>query len=365
MKKLLLLALCALFAAGAAEAKTYYVDASRPNNNGNGLKPATAKKTIQAAVNLAQKGDTILVQPGEYAPFKTNNKKITIKSVKGASKTKIVKTAAQKDMALAQLGKAYVLTYQGSDGPETYSSIPYTKGKDTVLAGFLLDGKNRSNGYCDLIGVSGGTVKSCSIQRLGKNDDGIWLEPVAAADATLTACTILGNHATLAETCVFSRCRLADNQSKAGSYYPAVSESRLCNCLVAGNRYRGTSGRAALFEDSTLVNCTIAKNRTTSGQAPFTRKSKYYNCILRNNWRGSGNTVHNTDSGNTYGRTFQDNRNPKFVKESSGDYKLAKGSPCINQGTVPAAIKSYVGSTDLAGKKRINGASIDMGCYEY
>ncbi len=70
MKKLIILAFCALFAIHSAEARTLYVNASRPNNKGNGLKLKTAKKTIQAAVNIAKKGDTILVYPGTYSPIK-------------------------------------------------------------------------------------------------------------------------------------------------------------------------------------------------------------------------------------------------------------------------------------------------------
>jgi hypothetical protein len=38
----------------------YYVDITKPNDNGNGKSWANAKKTIQAAVELAVKGDTII-----------------------------------------------------------------------------------------------------------------------------------------------------------------------------------------------------------------------------------------------------------------------------------------------------------------
>ena len=38
-------------------AGTAYVDASRPDDSGDGLSWVTAKRTIQAAVDLAQDGD--------------------------------------------------------------------------------------------------------------------------------------------------------------------------------------------------------------------------------------------------------------------------------------------------------------------
>jgi hypothetical protein len=365
MKQLPAILLCVLFAATAAEARTLYVNAKRPNNNGNGLKPATAKKTIQAAVNLAQAGDTILVQPGEYAPFKTNNKKITIKSVKGASKTKIVKTAAQKDMALAQLGKTYTIQSTKGSAP----SAPLTKGKNTVLAGFFLDGKNRDNGYNDLLGVSGGTVKSCAIRRLGKKAN--WLY-YAAGNATLVGCTVSDNQASVSDSCVFKRCKILDNGGEA-----AFQNSRLFNCLVAGNKFYGFVGTGALFGDSVLVNCTIAKNlayrESGTEKVPLASRSKFVNCILRGNrlqtktWEGKTGTatIHNVDAGNGYGSTFKDNRNPKFVDEAKRNCKLAKGSPCIDRGKLTAEQKKLVGSKDLGGGKRVKGKAVDMGCYEY
>lgn len=51
----------------------YYVDASRPDNSGDGLSPATAKQTIRAARNLLTGGDTILIRAGYcYAPDNGN-----------------------------------------------------------------------------------------------------------------------------------------------------------------------------------------------------------------------------------------------------------------------------------------------------
>ena len=50
----------------SAQSATYYVDCNRPDNTGDGLSWATAKRTIQAAVNAAASGDTIRVGPGTY-----------------------------------------------------------------------------------------------------------------------------------------------------------------------------------------------------------------------------------------------------------------------------------------------------------
>jgi hypothetical protein len=47
-------------------AKTIYVDSNAADDNGDGSSLATAKKTIQAAIDVAAKNDTILIAKGRY-----------------------------------------------------------------------------------------------------------------------------------------------------------------------------------------------------------------------------------------------------------------------------------------------------------
>jgi hypothetical protein len=381
MKKLFFLALFLLLASGAADARTLYVDVSRPNNNGNGLKPATAKRTIQAAINIAKAGDTILVYPGNYAPIATNNKKITIKSVKGASRTKIVHPRNAYWGTLASLG-----------------------GQNTLLTGFLLDGRKD-----DGLGVWGGMLKACILQRVYCGSSGSAL----VDGATLTDCTLRGNGSiTPIENCILNRCMFMDNSFPIhgsrlnrctfmdnfctfdGSVLNRCTfmdnsctfeGSRLCNCLVVGNAnwgwdYRDGGKRhinPSLFESSTLVNCTIAKNLTwhePDHKPVFAYKSRFFNCILRNNCSraetGNGKTaIHNADTAkvyqNTYSHTYTDNRNPTFADAANNNFRLAKGSPCIDRGVINATLREWLGTLDLRGRQRVKGKAIDMGCYEY
>ncbi len=286
-------ALCALFAV-QAEARTLYVDARRPNNKGNGYTAKTAKKTIQAAINKAKSGDVIVVAPGSYAPIKTNNKKIKIVALKGASKTKIVKPAKlDQKVALAQLGKSYTV-YIGSSG--TGSSGIWTKGARSTLEGFLLDGMNRAVGsFGELIGVSGGNVKFCVLQRLGKKyadtfgGFASFDYASVAVNSKLTDCNIRKNKADIAPSeysavgsavtgSTFLRCSVSDNE---GDYEGFGSGSSLINCLLVGN-----TTRYELFDKATLLNCTVVKNDIVGRyeDLKFSSASKYYNCILWNNY---------------------------------------------------------------------------------
>ncbi len=393
MKKLLLLALCALLSANA-DARTIYVDAKRPNNSGNGLAARRAKKTIQAAINIAKAGDTILVKPGSYAPIKTKNRKIAIRATKGASKTKIVR-GGSKATALALLGKTWTYTYVGTGASsgevagKTYkaNSAPYAKGRSTLLSGFAIDAGGTVRGH--LLGVSGGTLKSCAVQGFGNAEAREWGVPVY--NAKLSACTLrnnrfIGSEMGVASDSLLLRCKIVGNFGGDGSDVsyactPVVSRSKLANCLIAGNTVYGWNA----FEDCTAVNCTIAGNRLnlkeSCSTAYLAQWTTFANCILFDNairstsvdwdeYLGGSVVSHSKwkahngdakDAENIYKNTNKTNKNPKF---GSG-YKPAAGSYCIDRGVLSEKLKKLVGTKDLAGRKRIKGKAIDLGCYEY
>ncbi len=402
MKKLLLLALCAILSANV-DARTLYVNAKRPNNKGNGLSAKKAKKTIQAAINAAKKGDTILVYPGTYAPIVTNNKKIAIKGVKGAAKTTIAPPKNLTcNLALARLGRTYLPTPNDAAWIDpaqirsigsvfaltglwrSYSSdindTAWSTGTSTTLAGFTLDGQKKPSEWYTLCGASGGTLKSCAVRRMGSPGRAVsagnavspYTHVFSAAYSTLSNCTVRDNHASLF-ACVFSGCKLVDNACDYG-----FSDScRFYNCLLSRNR----NFAGELLDNSLLVNCSISGNvciQYSTANRRFSVLCKYYNSVLFDNciqlyeynYSKGGyvygeKTVHNADPGNTYAKTFTDNRDPKFVNAAKGDFRLAKGSPCIDKGKLTKALKKLVGKKDLAGKKRVKGKAIDIGCYEY
>ena len=414
MKKLLAIALCAVFAIHAAEARTLYVNAKAKNDTRNGLSAKKAKKTIQAAVNIAKKGDTILVYPGAYAPFQTQNKKITIKSVKGSKKTMI----ARLDSTPLNLAK----TVKKHDSQFNYDYYDYV-GNATVLKGFLVDGVSKpEDKYGSVLTIYNGTLKSCTFKRIG----------TSVNNSKLEDCLFTGNYTIPSggfglDNCQATRCRIQKSEtvmvwggkllncSITGNSSVLIAAT-LANCLVAKNK------DCSEIYESTLVNCTVANNIFTTSEYSknVSSKSKYYNCILWNNfsrerkwvpverdvtesgyydeygdwWEGDPNgdgyyddggnfvpyvyttrtdqvidykeslgpkKLHNVDAGNTYKNTDKTNKNPKLTSA----YKPKKGSYVIDKGKLTKAQKKLVGKKDLAGKNRINGKAIDRGCYEY
>ena len=75
--------------ASAQERKTYYVSTGG-NDTNDGLSPESAKLTIQAAIDAATSGDTIIVGDGVYTEnLRVNKENLTIRSENGAAATTV------------------------------------------------------------------------------------------------------------------------------------------------------------------------------------------------------------------------------------------------------------------------------------
>ena len=415
VQAILAAALCAFFACESG-ARTLYVDARRPNNNGNGRSLRNAKCTIQAAINIAKKGDTILVYPGSYTAVATNNRKIRIKARYGASKT----VMGGEERQSVNLGK--------------FSS---GKGTKTSLLGFHIGFVSSYGGADNLMG---GTVKSCS------------LTSITISHSKLTCCTLgpyppptsykvtyLGTawgttHAIDANYASFNRCKIWHTH---GSF----SESKLANCLFIYNGDdKGYRVEVLSLMYCTLANCTVADNNnielvflkaynTIFYKVPASQFKKSQHNKLKNCYKGTspkfigpGSSTkwvadeNGNETGKLLGATVEwkgvewaeviwesdydwgvveasgatdeailadarkqvGNNNATYeicerhyergyhrTKLLPGNYKLKKGSRCINKGKLTTALKKLVGTKDLAGKKRVKGKAIDIGCYEY
>lgn len=345
MKRILALALCALFACQAG-ARTLYVNYKRPNNKGNGLSVKKAKKTLQAAVNIAKDGDTIIVLAGEYdAPIKTANKKITIKSKSGLSQTTVTTDDWWLDKPLLDFGKGTATKFVG------FTVVP---NYDREMANY---------GACG--GTKGGTIQKCKFVEIG---------------ATLTKYTFLKSNFAV---CSFEQCRAA---SETGGFAKNCTMNR---CKVAGTMSPVSSAKAvacefynSLFADNTdlrlngcrLVNDTIANNddfrmssvkayntifyKVGADQFKAARKNKFSKCYKG---KSPGFVVpedimeYHEDEGMGEGESLAE----------EADYHLLEDSRCIDKGSAKASLKKLFGSKDLDGRKRVQGASVDLGCYEF
>jgi len=228
-------------------------------------------------------------------------------------------------------------------------------------------------------GASAGTLNNCSVSRNFAWDGG------GVSAGTLNNCSLTSNSAETgggASGCTLSNSVVDQNWAFEGG---GVFNGTLDNCMVTGNvadtgggastatlifclLVENQADRAGGAYNSTLTNCTLIRN-----QASLFGGGAYYcilmNCILYFNdgWKGWGNHYISTLSycctdplplsgpGNITG-------DPLFVLgPQSANFRLLSNSPCIDAGFNAFA----PGTTDLDGRPRIVGGTVDIGAYEY
>lgn len=403
---------------GSAFATTFYVDASRPDDSGDGLSWATSKMTIQAGVDIAVEGDTVLVTNGVYdvgsrlSPGQALchsrvviNKPLTVQSVNGLSNTFIVGQGPIGADAIRGVWIAdnacisgFTITNghtAGSIGGDdekgggvcaegagaiiqacTITSSKAAGSGGGVYAGSLnnctIDGNESATGAG---GVAGSLLNNCMIAN-NKSDSG---RGGGASNCSMSNCVVIANTTTEWGGGVYkshlSYCVIISNttvgfMSHGGGAYGG----ELNNCLVKNNRatVRWSLGGGA--NNATLNNCLVVENWAypIEGDVPVgggTQSCTLNNCTLtqNNSVQAYGGTAHNTiiyggSKDVTTAYCYTDD--PLFVDALAGDFRLQSNSPCINagfNGLAPTNITPY----DLDNNPRILGGIVDIGAYEF
>lgn len=325
---------------------TLYVDATRPDDSGDGTAWETAKRTIQGAVDVATDDDTILVAPGLYNEGTVVTP--TEKSEQGYLLNRVVITSG---LTLRSRDGAATTVIQGAF--DTGSADPYGRGPNAVRCVYM------SRGTLQGFTLTGGATDSLNFENENNRGGGVYV-PENTYTPLVLDCIFTNNasvrgggiHAGTVKHSVF-----IDNYAQNNS--SALRGSHSHHCLVVRNRTGGSStGSAAGY--GWAYNCTFADNEGRDGD-----NMAFYNSILtRPSISGrhfdsclSGGTVTPITNVNAFTDA------PLFVNADAGDYRLAQGSPCIDR-----ANHAYVDNrfgTDLSGDLRMQNARIDLGAFEY
>lgn len=333
--------------------------------------------TIQAAIDAAAAGDTVLVSPGVYTGpgnrnLDTRSKAITVKSAGGAA------TCVLDAEGISRSEYQAVFVIQGSETPAT------------VIEGFTIRGGYHFNGGGVSVLSGSPTFRDCVITgnhvdcwgggvyvqssgsprfincRVAGNSsaaEGGGIFMIGSGVSRIEGCVIEGNTANVgAGICTFSgqplfvNCRITANSAGWGGGAGYMSGGKLINCTVAGNS-AASYGSAVYGGSSTQITNTIVWGNT--GAAPLEGTVTTTYSIVQGGAPGVGNR-----SGN-----------PLFVDPAAGDYTVARGSPAIDAGANPSVPAGVV--VDLTGAPRfVNdpatvdsgmglGAIVDIGAYEH
>ncbi len=274
IRKLCLALLCLfLFAAPSARAVVYYVDGSKPNNNGNGQSWVNAKKDVQEAINVATAtGDQVWVKAGTYLP---------------------TLLPAGPNQALTARDKAFYLFYTdlklygGFTGIETQLSQRNAVTNVTTLSGDL-DGPGGTNDAYHVMILFERTT-ACVI-------DGFTISGGFANSTSPSSTDYFPNG-------VITGFRASYSPGSGGGIYNENSSPTITNCIISNN-VAATSGAGILNQSSnpSVSNCTFSSNigdgMTNEGYGNLTVSG----CTFSNN---TGLGMYNSNSGASASNTSQ------------------------------------------------------------
>ncbi len=360
--------------------------------------------TIQAGIDAASDGDTVLVGDGVYMgegnrDLVFGGKIITVQSENGPVKS--------------------IIDCEGVE--RAFSSYPNYSARDVVIRGFTIKNGVANRGGAIYWGYTSAnlTVENCmfynnsnaAIRTYHLRDDSTVtisncdfignekaVSIISGGNAVITNCYFNGNTGTVYGGAIratggvmtnIMRCRFYGNSSgsKAGAISFEMGNHRLANCIFAGNRTDGQGGAIATSHISipdnslTIINCTFFDNEAESGGAIWLSSDSFptiSNSILWNNAPdeifgvGVPTVTYSNIQGGYVGEGNMD-ENPLFVDLTdpdpvNWDLRLGSNSPCVDNGYNYAPELPF---NDLDGKPRIidgdgdNIATVDMGAYEY
>lgn len=358
------------FVTVTAISRDLYADASSTNPKAPYDSWATAANSLRAVVGFAADGCVIHVKPGTYTVDKAQtvvvNKAVTIVG-EGETPADVIIPGNANDSGNRNM---------------TVRAEGALVCNMTLYGGFA--GQN-SYGGANLY-LTAGTVSNCVLSSGRAHNNNSEAGGAKVLGGLLTHCVITNSW----------------NRNRGNGIVLVQSGGRVSNCLITSNWKSFDVSRnssslvyvsGGVMDNCTIANCWIMYNtgegkyQTTDKAFNVTGSGKAYNCAIADinyvgysaeldkvvdytektpqRWAGTAASFVNcaTDDATAINETcFVGTLEKGSLFEDYANRNLMAGLAVKNKG---AAIDGYaIPSVDLAGKPRIHGSSIDIGCFE-
>ncbi len=303
-----IVALVIISGVASVHATDYFVDASRPDDSGDGLSWATAKHTIQAAIDTADGYDTIWVTNGVYSDGGTVAGTETLTNrVTFYGKYSIKLIAVSSNPADTVIVGAPD-TGTGGNGPGAIRCIRQGSGHN----GIIVSGFTISNGYTDVSGqrsgggISGWATTAITVTNCIITDCNAYYRGGGASSITIYNSTIKNCVSETAEgggvyksdvyNCTISKNTCGNNKQGAGAF-----QGDFWNCVFSNNATynNGASGAGGAGARLTAYDCLFVENKAKDGGA-LEHSGTFIRCTFKNNTAERNGGVAATYDGGSY-----------------------------------------------------------------
>ena len=234
---------------------------------------------IQAAIDAANEGDVVLVQPGTYVEtLDFLGKGITVTGTAPEDSAVVASTVV--DAPSTEHDPLSVVTFRsGEDSTSVLAGLTLTggdgtkkggSGNSTVGGGVYCEGSDPKLSHCLIV-----ENRVHGARDWGRGG-GLYCE---SASPTLVSCTITGNSASHSAGGVccnkaspaLTNCTISGNSAPGHGgglwCYSSPSSPTLTNCTITGNSTSGQGGGLCCYPwtSATLTNCTISGNSAQFG----------------------------------------------------------------------------------------------------
>ncbi|MEG1187504.1 MAG: fibronectin type III domain-containing protein [Bacteroidales bacterium] len=333
MNRIIITFISVFFCIGVVNAKRIYV---KPGGTGDGSSWDKAAGDLNQIVDATERysDDQIWVAEGTYQITGQLRLRASVDMYGGFSGTEI--ELSERDMSRKSTIVGGDFGTLVADGDVSYQ---------TVIDGFIFKGANcpvlPTNVYGNIYLFQNSLIKNCII----------------------TGNLFQKNSAVGMEKSVMENCVIYDNTTTDwNAAIDLVNGSKISNCVVVNNKGKANGGLRART-NSVVANTFIWGNYGTATQIPCEayiddQTVRLVNCGYTNNFKNSVPQLINCieltpENTNSHG--------PNFTDPVTGFFTLLPNSPAIDAGANEYASLF----SDLIGNKRIAGARVDIGAYEF
>jgi parallel beta-helix repeat protein/predicted outer membrane repeat protein len=259
--------------------------------------------TIQAGLNAAVQGDTVLVQPGTYVEnivwppvnsiklFSAGDSSNTV--IDGDSASSVIYFPETGNIDTTTVVRGFKITNGGNVG---HGGGIYLSQSSPTIEGCIVSGNSATyNGGGIYLPNSGANIMNCTISGNSADDDGGGLYCVAS-NATIADCNISTNTVylhgggiyCLNSNVTIENCTVTENSAeRGGGIHCEDSDIPIIRCTIGANSAFFGGGICCVYCNPTIENCTISENSTPfmgGGIYGFFSDFVIRNCTLSGNF---------------------------------------------------------------------------------